>query len=180
MKALYLAQVALCLLGSGPISAFQGDTQMSTEQLLTRFTNEAADPKLTSEQAVALMRSRVSDVLTRVSPVGVVSQVSRDEIAKEIEAPKNANKEGSVVASSRSDIKIRVEGNTAIVTYNEQISLSQTGPSKVNVTGSVAVLDVWIKTSSGEWRQISTQATPISPLSSTLPETQKSAVPTSN
>jgi ketosteroid isomerase-like protein len=113
--------------------------------------------------SLAFWKKITADHTTNVEPNGQLEDYGAQESATMMEKMIKDNPELKSSVTFR-DIKVRVYGDTAIVTYLQDLTVSGMKDVRLNWKVKSQCLDTWQK-QSGEWKTVATTNTPMEPLS---------------
>jgi Domain of unknown function (DUF4440) len=101
---------------------------------------------------------------TNIEPNGQLEDYTATDTGSMLDQLAKESPEMKVSASFK-DTKVRVYGDTAIVTYLQDLTVSGMKDDRLNGTTKSRCLDTWQR-QSGQWKVIATTNTPVEPLGS--------------
>jgi hypothetical protein len=125
----------------------------SDEETLKNLEMEWAKHSNGSDADIAFLNRVVAPISTSLDIFGNIHDQTLADLEKVARDAKKANPEAKNSLEIK-DIKVRLYGDTAIVTYFANFTSSGMKDEKLNVTGAIAaIVDTWQKRS-GQWKYI--------------------------
>jgi ketosteroid isomerase-like protein len=152
---------------SAAVFAFYGlrtlSIPSSDEETLKNLETEWAKHINGTDEDIAFQDSVLAPRATVLDALGNIVDLSRAELEENAADTKSANPDAKRSIKIK-DIKVRVYGDTAIVTYINDFSGTGMKDKNLNMTGATANINTWQK-QSGKWKciagaSISTQPIP--------------------
>ena len=135
----------------------------SDEETLKNLEMEAAKHSGFSDADVAFQKSILGPRVISIDPLGHVYDQSPADYEKMMAGIKTANPDAKA-GTDIHDIKVRISGDTATVTYGGTYTSSGFKDPNSNITGAhFVVVDTWQK-QSGKWKLISSAAVSTAPI----------------
>ena len=135
----------------------------SDEETLKNLEMEAAKHSGFSDADVAFQKSILGPRVVSIDPLGHIYDQSPADYEKMIVGIRTANPDAKA-STDIHDVKVRISGDTATVTYGGTYTASGFKDPNANVPGAhFVVVDTWQK-QSGKWKLISGAAVSTEPI----------------
>jgi ketosteroid isomerase-like protein len=145
------------------ISAGRVWSQSSDEETLKKLELESTKHYGTSDADIAFNKTNDAAHVISIDPLGHVSDQTPADVEKMLQGMRKADPDVKSTAEI-SDIKVRISGDTAIVTYSGTYSATGHKDSRYDVPNAKFVAaDTWQK-QAGQWKLLASTAVSTEPI----------------